>query len=96
MSVSGSLALLFLGAAVVENLVKLVVTFTEEGTNWKYRTSIIFGIVFSVLVAVNWDLDIFKLVGFGEGAIPYVGAVLTGLLISRGSNAIHNILTFLN
>lgn len=44
-----------------------------------------------VLIAVAGGIDIFQIVGSPLG-VKYLGMILTGLLISRGSNFIHDIL----
>jgi hypothetical protein len=44
-----------------------------------------------VLLAVAANLDIFAVIGFTLN-IPYLGVFLTGLIISRGSNFVHDIL----
>lgn len=44
-----------------------------------------------ILVAVAGGLDLFDVSGINL-KIPYLGSVLTGLLISRGSNFVHDIM----
>jgi hypothetical protein len=51
--------------------------------------------VLGILVAVAAGIDIFEILGVGLG-IKYVGSVITGLLISRGSNLIHDLLSSIN
>lgn len=48
-------------------------------------------LIVGVGVAVFGGLDACAAVGIPMG-IPYLGAVLTGILLSRGSNFIHDIL----
>lgn len=45
-----------------------------------------------ILVAVAGGIDIFKAVGVDMKNIPFLGNVLTGLLISRGSNFLHDLM----
>lgn len=78
-------------AVLIEGIVHIVQNIQEKETSWKYWASLILGIVISVLVAVNWNLDLFKMAGLPEGQIPYVGAVLTGIVLSRGSNYISDL-----
>ncbi len=55
----------------------------------------ILSLVFGIFIAVSYKIDILKLVSI-ESEIPYIGCVLTGILFSRGSNYIHDILKTLN
>lgn len=48
-------------------------------------------IIISVIVCVATNLDILKLLEI-DSSIPYLGVILSGILISRGSNFIHDIL----
>lgn len=48
----------------------------------------------SVLVCLAVNVDILKLLNF-ESSIPYLGIVLTGVLVSRGSNYIHDLLNLI-
>ena len=79
-------------AVLIEAVINIVENIEEKQTSWKYWASLVLGLVVSLLVAVNWDLDLFKMVGFPEGNIPYVGAVLTGLILSRGSNVVSDLI----
>lgn len=45
-----------------------------------------------VLVCVLAGLDLFGVVGVKLG-VPYVGSVLSGLLVGRGSNVVHDLIT---
>lgn len=83
-----ALTLFIIAALLIEAVVNLVKNIEEKNTSWKYWASLALGIVVAVLVSVNWNLDLFKMVGLGEGQIPYVGAVLTGLILARGSNIV--------
>jgi hypothetical protein len=48
-----------------------------------------------ILVAVAAGIDIFAILGMELG-IKYLGSVITGLLISRGSNLVHDLLSSIN
>lgn len=48
-------------------------------------------LVVSVLISVATQLDVFSILDFGI-VIPFVGSFLTGILISRGANVIHDLL----
>ena len=48
-------------------------------------------LVVSIIVSMATQLDIFSILNFGI-TIPFVGSLLTGILISRGANVIHDLL----
>ena len=60
----------------------------QEG---KVNVDRIGALVVSVLVSMATQLDIFAILNFGI-AIPFIGSFLTGILISRGANVIHDLL----
>ncbi len=86
---------LVFGAIVVETIVNIIDNIKEDDTSWKYWAALVASIVFGLVVSLNYDIDVFKLVGL-EGRLPFVGAVLTGLIISRGSNVVSDIVDRLN
>ena len=87
---------IIVAAVLVEAIVNIIKNIKEKETSWKYWASLGFGIVISILVSFNWSLDIFKMLGMPTGQIPYLGAILTGLVLSRGSNVINDILGLIN
>jgi hypothetical protein len=48
-----------------------------------------------ILISISTGLDVLKLINL-PSKIPYVGIILTGILISRGSNFVHDILASIN
>lgn len=52
-------------------------------------------ILIGILLSVSTGTDIMKLVDVPV-SIPYVGTILTGILISRGSNFVHDIINNMN
>jgi hypothetical protein len=60
----------------------------QEG---KVNVDRIGALIVSVLVSMATQLDVFAILNFGI-AIPFVGSFLTGILISRGANVIHDLL----
>ena len=61
--------------------------FAGENFSWEILASIILGIIISI--AYNLDLPAhFNL----NSKIPYLGCVLTGILLSRGSNYAYDLL----
>lgn len=57
---------------------------------WQMLASIIVG----VLVAFAYKIDITELV-IAKPSVPYVGFVITGVLLSRGSNYVYDLLNAL-
>lgn len=73
---------LFLLAVVVEGVITYIKEFFVKGNfKWEMLISILLG----VFVAVAYGVDLLSMLGMKTG-IPYIGSILTGILISRGSN----------
>lgn len=49
---------------------------------------------FALVVCVGTSFDIFKLVQIPL-VVPYLGSVLSGILASRGANAVHDLIKLL-
>lgn len=58
--------------------------------NGKFNIDKIGGIVIGILVALGSGLNLLEQAGIPM-SIPYVGEIMTGLLLSRGANFIHDI-----
>lgn len=78
-------------AVLIEAVVTYAKTFVIDK---KIKWQMIAAVVLSVGVCLAYSLDIPALVGI-EGSVPYVGNVITGILISRGSNYIYDLLGLL-
>lgn len=79
---------IILMAVVVEGVVTYVKEwFVNKTVAWQQ----IFAVVLGVLVAVGYDADLFALFGLASN-IPFLGCVLTGVLIARGSNYIFDLI----
>ena len=52
-------------------------------------------ILVGILLSVLTGMDVMELVGMPM-FIPYIGTILTGVLISRGSNFVHDIMNNMN
>lgn len=61
--------------------------FTEGNVPWEIVVSLILGEI--VAIAYNLDLPAYFNL---NSKIPYVGCILTGILISRGSNYVFDII----
>lgn len=75
-------------AILVESIVEAIKKVKRRG---KVNFNTIISIVIGVLICVSANLDIFHLLEI-EMAIPLVGSVMTGLLVSRSSNATHDLI----
>lgn len=82
---------LFCAAIVIEGIVTYVKTFFVDG---KLQWQMLVGIALGILVAVTYSIDVFNIVGMTT-TIPYVGCVLTGILLSRGANYIFDLVDLL-
>lgn len=60
----------------------------QEG---KFNADRIGALIVSIIVSVATNLNIFVVLNFGI-TIPFIGSFLTGILISRGANVIHDLL----
>lgn len=81
---------------LIEAIVNLVKNIKEQETNWKYWASLVVGLVVGVAVTVNWDIDVFRMLGLPVGRVPFLGSVLTGILLSRGSNFVSDLIGRIN
>lgn len=81
---------------IVSILIEALITYADEifinkEVHWEQIVSIVIGI----FVAVAFQVDLPKLFGL-ESVIPLVGQVITGIIFSRGSNYVNDLLTKLN
>lgn len=60
----------------------------QEG---KVNVDRIGALIISIVISVATQLDVFAILNFGI-VVPFVGSFLTGILISRGANVIHDLL----
>ena len=79
-------------AILVEGIITYVNEFFVNSlTPWQLILSLILGI----FVALVYKLDLLKCLCM-ESGVPYVGSVLTGILISRGSNYLYDLISKLD
>jgi len=79
-------------ALVVEALWETTKMFWQNG---KFSYDRVGAVAFGELIAIGSNIDFFAAVGLPM-YIPYAGMILTGLLISRGANFMHDLLENLN
>lgn len=78
--------LIFL-AIIVEGLITYV---KEIYTDGKIKWAMVASIVIGMVVSVGYSIDLMSYVGL-TSPIPYFGSILTGIVISRGSNYIYEV-----
>lgn len=76
-------------AILIEAMITYFNNFFVDGVfYWQMLASVALGI--AVSVAYNLDLpELFNL----KSKIPYIGSILTGILLSRGANYVYDLLT---
>lgn len=88
MNILGLIILALIGEAVWETL-------KMTWQNGKLNTDRIGALVVGLLLAFGSGIDLMKAFGVPV-VIPYLGIILTGLLISRGANFVHDIVSSVN
>jgi hypothetical protein len=91
-----NIATVIYGAILIEALVNVFKNVRTKETSVYYWGSLAVGILGGVLIAYNWAIDLFSAIGFPEGRIPFVGAILTGIILSRGANVASDLFARLN
>lgn len=79
-------------AVLIEAVVTTADNVKERYTEWKFWLSWVLGLAVGILVAVNYNVDLFTWLGL-EGQVPIIGAILTGIVFGRGSNYVADIMT---
>ena len=87
-----SLIILVLIALVGESVWETLKMVWQDG---KISIDRIGALIVALLLSIGTSLDILSLLNI-ETSIPYLGIILTGVLISRGSNFIHDLLVKIN
>ena len=70
-------------------LIEAIITYLNQYFCWQMALSIVLGIVIAVAYKLLDLPACFNL----KSNIPYIGSVLTGILLSRGSNYIFDLIT---
>jgi len=78
---------LILVAILIEGIITYVKPFFVNG---KFQWQMLVGLGLGIAVALIYNVDVFAMLKIGT-AIPYIGAILTGILLSRGSNYIFDL-----
>lgn len=81
----------FFGLVLMAIVIEGVITYIKEiFVNKNVMWQQVLGIVLGIIVAVGYNADLFALFGL-TSTIPLLGCVLTGVLLSRGSNYIFDL-----
>lgn len=83
----GLLTGILLFAILVEGVITVIHNLKERYWDWQYWIAL--GV--AIFAAIVYEIDLFESLGF-NALIPFVGAVFTGIIISRGSNYVFDIL----
>lgn len=59
--------------------------------NGKFSIDKMGALIISIIVTVCTQIDMFAILNFNI-PIPFIGSILTGILISRGANVVHDLL----
>lgn len=59
--------------------------------NGKFSINRLGALIISIIVALGTKIDLFKILDFEMAQV--LGSILTGILISRGANVVHDLLT---
>ena len=84
----GVFSSILLGGLVVESVVETIKMLFGDG---KFNISKLGSLIFGVLLAIAYNLDLLSLIGLNS-TIPFVGCIITGVFLSRGSGFIHDLL----
>lgn len=74
-------------AILIEAVITNIRWVVEEQFNWIKIVSLVLG----VALALIYQIDLVGQLGF-VSIVPYVGNVLTGIILSRGSNFVYEII----
>ena len=58
--------------------------------NGKFNINRFGALIISIIIALGTQIDLFQLLNFNM-YIPGLGSILTGILISRGANVVHDL-----
>ena len=56
----------------------------------KFNISMIGSLVLGIIICVVFRIDIFPIVGL-NAAIPFIGSIFTGIIVSRGANFVNDL-----
>ena len=88
-SLKEKLTMMIAPAIMIEAIITYINQFFVNGEFcWEMLLSMIFGII----ISIAYDIDVTKHFNLSP-RIPYISNILTGILLSRGSNYIYDLMT---
>ena len=75
-------------AILIEGIITYISQFFVSGN---FCWEMLFSISLGIIVAISYNLDLPEYFNI-KSRIPYIGCILTGVLISRGSNYLYDLL----
>ncbi len=64
----------------------------KKGYSYKnFNMKVVLSIIVSLIICIAGNIDLFNVIGITV-SVPYLGATLTGFIISLGSNSTHDLL----
>lgn len=83
---------LFTICMLIESIITYINGFFVAGES---HYQVILSLILGVIIAVSYEMDLLKLLNI-ESKVPYIGSILTGILFSRGSNYIYDLINMLS
>ena len=74
---------------LVESMVTYINSFFVVG---EPHYQMVLSLIFGIFISVAYKIDLLKLADI-ESEMPYIGFILTGILISRGSNYVYDLMS---
>lgn len=73
-------------------IIESLITYFKEFFVYEcFSISMVFSIILGIAIAIIYKLDLPECFNL-KSTVPYIGNILTGLLISRGSNYIYDLI----
>ncbi len=70
----------------------IITYFKEFFVNGDFSFTMFFSVILGIAVAIAYKVDLLSCINL-ESTIPYVGNILTGILVSRGSNYLYDFIS---
>ena len=74
---------------LVESMITYINSFFVVG---EPHYQMVLSLIFGIFIAVAYKIDLIKIADI-ESDMPYIGSILTGILISRGSNYVYDLMS---
>ena len=84
---------LFTICMLIESIITYINGFFVSREPHHYQ--VILSLILGVIIAVSYEMDLLKLLNI-ESKVPYIGSILTGILFSRESNYIYDLINMLS